>query len=809
MYQEKFKKFRALCQPKIVVPALVFLAGFLFALGHQILGPEFYQREFAPAVMFACGHGLTNIGGHPEALQSFLSLQTDLFSCSELGSNFQERPMNGFQATSAYLLLSVGLIWKIFGVSWDALQVLYGVFFGATLTAAYVLLRTTVKTPLALLGTFLLSFHLIPYLPHLRDFSKVVFSYFFLGLLIYLVIHPYTWKKTLTISLLSGIALGAGYGFRTDTLVFIPLFLATLVLFLPIRIADHLKIKAAGAGIFVIAFIVSSLPAFLAQFSMGGGNLVHVVILGLMTHFDPYVGIVPSVYDWGHLYNDGYVHAIVNEYAGRVLDYGSPALLGSPEYGKASMALYTKLATTFPADMLTRFASVAFQIISMPIFPDGLMIRLHATPLLAWMPELLQNINGLSFLFVSAGLVVAIAANLRLGLFVLFSILYLSGFPFLQFQHRHFFHLAFIPILAMVFLVSVLLAPSKMAIFRSAPRTNAACLRTAALNCGVLGLTLLIFLGVLAALRSYQDSHLSEKFADLSTLAFKEVEVLELAQDDGEFLLHVPPNEAFQMGALGNFRFGYLEVTVNDQCEELLANFAIQYRYDIPFNDYSRRVSLVTMNNPRYIFPVFANGSSQFQGIRLDGKARECIDGLKVATAIPDQGLLPYLTLEEDWRDRELFQRSKFEPAPDYRFQGEVFAYPAALARLYEDNGVFATLMQDAKSVSGELEIKGGAETDFAYLEVLPYFEAKAGELVIVEGMLNEGSITIGIQKDDAWYQYSNVATSGRFRGGFQLEESGRYRVVIANNRARFNSLAVERIVVHTFSSFDSSESRN
>src|SRR5262245_38582363 len=52
------------------------------AHGHM---PQFYQNEFAPAVMAACGRGyVAPVVRTIPSLQSFLSLETGSFECADL-----------------------------------------------------------------------------------------------------------------------------------------------------------------------------------------------------------------------------------------------------------------------------------------------------------------------------------------------------------------------------------------------------------------------------------------------------------------------------------------------------------------------------------------------------------------------------------------------------------------------------------------------------------------------------------------------------------------------------------------------------
>jgi len=83
--------------------------------------PAFYQHEFAPAVMFACGKGFHNVDwvNHDPALAAFLLQSRDTLRCGEISATTPV-PHDSFQRISVYLELAVGLTWRAAGVSWGA-----------------------------------------------------------------------------------------------------------------------------------------------------------------------------------------------------------------------------------------------------------------------------------------------------------------------------------------------------------------------------------------------------------------------------------------------------------------------------------------------------------------------------------------------------------------------------------------------------------------------------------------------------------------------------------------------------------------
>src|SRR5262249_1427671 len=123
---------------------LASLLGAYAVVGYRAAGGEqyFYQSEFGPAVMVACGRGFLN----PDTdtippLAAFLSQQTDAFDCASLPASISASDPDPYQRVSRYLELTVALIWKVTGVSWSRLVVLPGILFGCVAALYYGLFR--------------------------------------------------------------------------------------------------------------------------------------------------------------------------------------------------------------------------------------------------------------------------------------------------------------------------------------------------------------------------------------------------------------------------------------------------------------------------------------------------------------------------------------------------------------------------------------------------------------------------------------------------------------------------------------------
>lgn len=779
----------------IAIPTLIFLFGYFLAGQVPIKNAEFYQQQFMPAVFYACGHGLINLASAPESLISFLSLQQPSFSCDELPEQISGAALNSFQSASLYLLLSTGIVWKFAGVNWETVGILYGIFLGFSLTTAYLLLKQGVSSFWALIGTLLLIQHLLPFLPHLRDFSKVPFAFLSLTLIVMLVKDNGRKKQWLITSSLTGLVLGIGYGFRTDVLIFIPLFLATLFLFNRGGIHKNILAKCGAMSLFFLAFYLSALPLFLSPEGAGGSNAIHVIILGLMTHFDPYIGIIPSIYDWGHLYNDSYVFSISSEYSARVLGNEYIASLGTPEYDEITLAYYLDLVRNFPADMISRLWSVSYQIMDYPIIQLQASVFNELNPHLQPSTEFLSGLNKVSLIFVLATIFVITAANIRIGLFFTVTTLYLSGFPFLQYGVRHFFHLSIIQIMSLALICHWLTSFHLWKKLIETAKNRSFQISRGLVNIGALAVIFALAILLTYFSRIYQTDNLISKFGAIANLSGDEIpSTIELSSNN-RTLLAMNEADIFSGHKAGSPAFAYMRVGFSKKnCPNLITEITLKYDAPDPFYNHSRIVRLVTLEDLQYYFPVFKADYGKFLGVELDNNSTPCLTRIEVLRDLPKEGVLPYLTLSKHWAGETLFQRSKYEPLGSSYYPGNTYSPAPALSQILKDDKKYSLLEKKFEQVEPAQEIESRPSTDYAYIKVLDDFDAAAGDIIVVNGNLTQGKMDLGLQINQNWYQKISILDDGDFRAGFTVDAPGSYRLVVANNKSAVVSVRLESI---------------
>ncbi len=601
--------------------------------------PQFYQLNFEPAVMIACHRGFVVSHPQPPSLGAFLQLRTDTFSCGDIVPGTALGSDGIFQGAWRYLLVVVGFGWRWLGISWSGMGPLFGMFFGCSIAITYGLFRLAVGRWLALGGAFAFSVstqHLMN-LPHLRDYSKAPFTLALILLLGLLVTRRFNRAMTVGLSALYGLVLGVGYGFRTDLLADVLPILVVLFLFLDGGIRQHLRTKLAGAAAAALVFLIAAWPIFSSVYQRGGGQW-HVVLLGLTSPFDEPLRITPAPYDWGHAYADGLIYKTSLGYASRVQPAAHDIAYGSHEYDVVTGAYVREIVSRFPADMVTRgfasssrLAGVAFESFWAPL--DGFapaLYRVRSTVLVH-----MQRFEP----YLAAAAIVAIAAyDMRLGLFLLFCLLYFGGYPAIQFSDRHYFHFEFIAWWSLCVLIGGLIHRPQR--WPSVRRAAAFVVIAAAVVVLPLG-----------GLRFYQQRQVRRLLDDYIAAPKTRIN---LGAADSAGLFHVPGPSR-----LADVRF--IEIDLNGWMCGARGQVTFRYDRNQPNDNYSRTID-IPVSAAREVTRVFAPiYAAAFQGVEVMDSAPDCLAGAYWVDT-DHRPLLLSATLAPDWQRRPLYQRLRTEP---------------------------------------------------------------------------------------------------------------------------------------------------
>jgi len=602
--------------------------------------PFYYQLYFEPAVMVACGKGYVVAMPQVPEMVAFLQRRTDQFSCAAIPSDAHLGTEELFQLGSwQYLLTTVGYTWRLFGLSWSALGPLFGVLFGATMASLYGIFRLAMGPLFAVACTVGLKYSILQlkYLPHLRDYSKAPFSLLLIVVLGMLVLSQLNWKRTLLLAAAYGAVLGIGYGFRTDVLIDIPPVLVTLALFVPGGVFRNLGIKASAAAVFLLVFLATAWPVISTTGKAKPGCLWHVVALGFARQFDPVLGVDPAPYEVSREYLDEWVYTTMTSSAARARPGVGHIEYCEVEYGDATRAYLTDIVRRFPADVIVRGYASVLRIVELPFSPvPGIDDEAESPP--EW-----RSGNGIGLALVTAAIMVVTAVDLRLGLFLLFFVLYFGATPAIQFDHRHFFHLEFITWWAGAFLVQVAITKLPPLVReRQWKPFSQNLLRAAA----VLAACVLVLGATLWAARAYQQPRVRSMMTDYLAA----------------------PREAVPLGTGASLDSGvraapqtdpetadFVAVDINGPaCGE---HSTVTFRYDAKRRPYGRSFAVPRDADGAGLSHIFMPIYDQFDRIEFADAPPGCIVGVYRVRDANRFPMLLEVLLRPGWRREPLYQR--------------------------------------------------------------------------------------------------------------------------------------------------------
>ena len=620
--------------------------------------PSFYQSEFGPAVLFACGRGLTSPDPRTAAvLAPFLDEQRDAVDCGALPERSAPVALDAFQRTCRYLELTVGLTWKLTGVSWQRLSLLNGILFGAVAALSYGIFRLGLGRILSSLGVIavLMSTPNLSLAPHLRDYAKGPFLLAVMLVMGVLVVRPAGPRRMIALSALAGAVVGFGLGFRTDLMIALLPFIVVVAFVAP---AEALSVRAAAIAAFLAAFVAAAAP-ILGVYSRGN-NIGPVALLGLTAPFDAALRIEPSLYEYGAHYNDSFVFSIVNSYAVRVEGKTHGVQLASPEHASASMAYLAELMRTLPADFVTRALAACrttarYFLDSSLETPAWLRSRTLAT--MFWMRGAISSrlaplaIPALIAATIGAGLAAPRAAWLIVVLLAAF-----AGGSAIQFNERHFFYLQFLPWWAFGFLLQATLEEPA-----ATRRAAAAHWKHAALFVGVV--TIATAAAVFVS-REYQQRSAAALFARYEGAPRERLAVEPIAREPDRVRLAAASWNAALPADAPRVATRVVAVQFDDRgCTVDALPLTIRYEATLPELDFSETLSVPLAqagSAPTMLF--FAtfdrpDDATRFRGVEVAKAHARCVAAISAVQGLDRTPLLLTTMLPADWRSRPLYQR--------------------------------------------------------------------------------------------------------------------------------------------------------
>ena len=654
---------------------------------------EVHMRRVAiePAVMVALGKGYSNpILEEVPAIDDFVARRCTVLDTSSLPMEIPTRELTRYQREWYYLLYTMGLYWRVFGVSWDNLSALYALFYAVAAVAVYGVFRIGLGRGAAVLGALLLVLSPVQLTESsgIRDYSKAPFMLAVFALLGLAVKKKLSRRAMIALAAVLGLIIALGACCRTDVLVCLPGALVVFLLFIqgPFRQTWLTRLLAGGALIVSWGVFSAGLTGLRPARVDAGSYTWHVVDMGLTTGFEKKLGVGGVPYDIGQEYNDAFTHAAIGAYGKRVQKRPTRFLAPSPEYESASRSFCLRHVRTFPADHLLRVYAAVLRILD-----EGPFIQTGwRKAMVSQAPEAVRTLHRwrwavFGFLYghgkylAAVVLLMLAARSLRYALAGLFFIMYFCGNTCLQFDIRHCFHMEFVPWWCLLFVaervVSVLRPARLEALRRAAANWVApakrmagfACVSVAALAAPLYGLRAYQYFSVEHLYEKYRESDLVrlETDEDTSCDRFPRATVFrpEGLFTEGPF---TPPEDRWEAYA------DYIAVELAGQGEEIEVYFA--YNKDAYlFHPYRRwvlragdehGVGSTWLLAPLYNVREGERWHARFEGVVVSDSDAHHVKGIY---RLADPGSVPFfltLTLTPDWENLPRYHTLQKRPKP-------------------------------------------------------------------------------------------------------------------------------------------------
>ncbi len=650
-------------------------------------GPRYniWADMMLPPVLFATGHGLCTAASVPASVDAFLKHEAMSLDPRDVPAQMETQAIRDdkFFVDRLYLMYAMGIALRLFDLSWASLNLLAAFMFGTVAAAAYGLFRLGMGRIPSFAGTalYVAAPVVLMEMPALRDFCKAPFilaTMLTAGHLLAKRVRP---RALFLLAAGMGFLAGLGVGFRMDSVICLPPLLLSLACARGIE-PLRWRVRCAATALAVACFLIPSWPIFHATQGKGGNNAFYLT-QGFSQPSMHSAGLQPASYaaldsvmdQKVYAYVNGYDAAVSSTFRGGFRDIKTSlavqaataipfdlvsacghallAATASDDLGifskKAEMVarrLVVELVTTFPADVIARWYSAALQVLRnlqrLQPFPDENPINASALhvqePLMRFMA-----VGGPWCAL--AALAIFACMDLRLALGAWLILMYFSGYPSLEFEVRHAFHVNVIAYWFPCFLVAA--ACRALLRFAKAGRASIAPRRDLPFGVGArrLAIFALLVAGALAAAlypaRWYQNSTvgaLRERYAE----AVLEPVSVEARPQPGGTILYVP-------AALPRFARDWFSAPV--ESEYLVAEFeraasppSLAVDYEGESLDLNSRAAYPAADDPgpytcRYFFPVYDYSEDYQAAQRPYGYGFSRFKGIVVPASTPLKGL--------------------------------------------------------------------------------------------------------------------------------------------------------------------------
>lgn len=460
-----------------LLPLLFFIVGGSIALFYyrKIGYTHFYQNFVPEAILWACGYEYLFPKNTITELIPFIKGKVLSFDCKTLPSLDLYSSTSEFAGVQPYLTRSIGLLWKLFGVNYQALCPLVFALWGAYTSGIFLLFRQFCQKWIAALATLFICISpvMIHMIGNLRDFSKAPFIIWALLLLIYTIKQPLKegFKIYIPPILAGGIA-GLGMGFRSDLYFLLPIGSVFLMIgFCNPQIktvTGQIVSRGKICILFAATFIILASPILK---NGGPGGVGGVFIMqGMSEPFRKNLMLDLGSYNTGWAYSDELTLSSIaaSERQKDPEKWDKRELSGTPGIS-ISQAMYlgtTNLlqwADLFIGDFTNQAIKSFTWIVGFPLYIANSNYTLH-NPFLGVTPQFVtysiyKKLGGWIFLALPLIGFILILFDSYLkskseSIAFAFLFLFLGAYSAIQFDFRHFFYLEFLWILCFIFSIS-------------------------------------------------------------------------------------------------------------------------------------------------------------------------------------------------------------------------------------------------------------------------------------------------------------------------------------------------------------------
>ncbi|HNR36077.1 MAG TPA: hypothetical protein PKO36_12910 [Candidatus Hydrogenedentes bacterium] len=443
-------------------------------------------KLFGASLLWAMGRGMHGTTEITPEMAEFFTQQRPSLSPEEIPPDLTRFPTTGkFHVDRLYMLYAVGILWRLFGISWASVKIFWAAVFGVTGVLTYGIFRLGMNRWLSLAGTVLTlaSPVMLGQLPWLRSFCKAPFLLAVMLAAGYLLLREVRPRTLLWLSLVTGFVIGIGFGFRQDAVMGLPALLAVVALGTRVAHRTPGRFRLAAALALVGAFAIPAWPVLRMTRETGGNNAFYMAQgFALESVFD--IGAERAMVCPFHSNGDYLMHALIADYDTKQDhlppdDFSSLRTLGAARLVTSLQAnplqavmdlvlnmelfnrdqvdiwrkktelltrkLVLSLYATFPADVIGRSYAASLRIVR-NLQPRNFFKEENGMFRAAerWAVPVSRHLDVFGPWYAAAAFVVIGSLGLRRAAGCLLLFLYFTGYTSIEFQMRHAFHLNFL-----------------------------------------------------------------------------------------------------------------------------------------------------------------------------------------------------------------------------------------------------------------------------------------------------------------------------------------------------------------------------